>query len=119
MSQSGSNKKLALATLLAGGVSQRAAARRLSIPPRTVARWAKLPDVRDAIAAIRGRAVEDASAGLGAAMRQAVATLRRLLKDEEPRVRLGAARSIIALGLDSRDRVEIDQRLRKLEGDAE
>jgi hypothetical protein len=52
-------------------------------------------------------------------MCQAAAVLRQLLKAQSENVRLGAARSLLELGITLRQSVEIEERLKTLEDQAE
>lgn len=104
-----------LALALARGVTLRDAAAEVGIGERTATRrWAD-PDFRRLVfryrADLAGRAVGE----LADAMSAAAKTLRGLLDCESPAVRLGAARSLLEIGMKAREALDLEERVRALE----
>jgi HEAT repeat protein len=86
------------------GVSERTATRR----------WAD-PEFRRRVSVLRGELVGQALGRLADAMTSAANVLRQLLAAESENVRLGAARSLLELGVKLRESVELEERLQSLE----
>ena len=104
-----------LIVALAAGATKQQAAEQAEVSPRTVARrWAD-PTFRQAVADAQAETVKQVAARLSAAGMLATATLLRLLKAESESVQLGAARSILELGVKFRESAEIETRIVALE----
>src|SRR5947209_18713856 len=88
----------AVALLLAGGSSVRAAARQTRIGARTIHRWLEDQACCDLIFTTRNRLFERAVARLSRLGGKAASTLGQLLDSPDPRIRLGAAKSILDTG---------------------
>jgi hypothetical protein len=105
----------AAALALASGKSQVDAATAAGVHPRTVRRWLKRPAFRQRVAELRDGMTSAALGRLTEGMTAAADTLRVLLSDPASRVRLGAARALLSLGLELRQHVELSARLVVLE----
>jgi len=89
----------AVALLLAGGSSVRAAARRTRVGERTIHRWLREDRAFcDLIFTTRNRLFERALARLSRLGGKAARVLGKLLDDADPRIRLGAAKAILDSG---------------------
>lgn len=104
-----------LAAALATGQTLRAAAVTAGIAERTAARrWAD-PAFRRRVAGLRGDLVQAAVGRLADGMSAAAEVLRQLLAAQSENVRLGAARSLLELGVNLRESVELEDRFAALE----
>lgn len=109
------NADEALALAVATGQSLRVAAQTAGIGERTASRrWAD-PIFRGRVNELRGELVQRSLGRLADGMSEAADVLRGLLAAESESVRLGAARSVLELGVRLRESVELEQRLRDLE----
>lgn len=113
------NADAALITALAGGATQQAAAEAAGVSERTVRRRLASPDFASRVAEARTELVRRAVAMLAEASGAAVETLRALLQDAPPAVRLGAARAVLELGVKLRESEELEARIAALEAAAE
>ena len=105
----------ALALALAAGQTLRAAAPAAGVSERTAARrWAD-PAFRRRVAELRGEMVHRALGRMADGMAEAADVLRQLLAAKSESVRLGAARSLLELGVKLRESVELEERLLALE----
>lgn len=105
----------ALALELAAGKTLRDAAAAAGIGERTATRrWAD-PDFRRAVSRVRGDMLGRAAGELADGMAAAAKALRELLNCESPAARLGAARSLLELGMKAREALDLDDRVRALE----
>jgi hypothetical protein len=103
---------------LACGATVDSAARKCKLCVRTVYR--RLEDFLFRLQELRVDMFQRTAATLTAAGSEAVRTLLELLKSANPpATRLGAARSVLELGMKAREFVELEQRLAALEGQAE
>ena len=101
---------------LACGASVEAAASQAGLSPRTVYRRLATPGFRSQLSGLRADLVQRATGMLSAATLEAVKTLISLQEATTPAaVRLGAARTIIELGLKMREEGELSERLAALE----
>ena len=101
---------------LACGASVDAAASQAGLSPRTVYRRLATPGFRSQLSGLRADLVQRATGMLSAATLEAVKTLMSLQEVSTPAaVRLGAARTIIELGLKMREEAELSERLAALE----
>ena len=106
----------ALLTALACGASAEVAARKAGVSERTVYRRLADPSFQQQLAALRADMVQRSAGMLTAASLEAVKTLVELLNPAQPpAVRLGAARSIVGMGLDVRCASELADRIAALE----
>jgi len=104
-----------LAVALATGQTLRAAAETAGIGERTATRrWADAA-FRRRVAELRGDMVQRSLGRMADGMSEAAEVLRKLLAAESESVRLGAARSLLELGVKLRESVELEQRLADLE----
>jgi hypothetical protein len=109
------NADESLAAALATGQTLRAAAVTAGIAERTAARrWAD-PDFRRRVAGLRGDLVQAAMGRMADGMSAAADVLRQLLTAQSENVRLGAARSLLELGVKLRETVELEDRFAALE----
>lgn len=104
-----------LVALLADGLTCGEAAKWMGVGLRTVERYAARPDTKRAVKELRDRRAADLIGGLGAAGGEAVATLRSLMANAPPGVKLGAARSVLEFLLKGRELVELAARVADLE----
>ena len=110
--------KLLLA--LACGATVENAARQCQLCKRTVYRRMEEPDFRRRVQALRADMVQRTAGALTAAGSEAVRTLLELLKMSNPgATRLGAARSVLEIGMKAREFAELEERLAALEQQAE
>ena len=105
-----------LALALATGQTLRGGAEAAGIAERTATRrWAD-PAFRRRVAQLRGDMVQRALGRMAHGMAEAADVLRALLAPAmPPAVRLGAARSLLELGVRLRESVELEARLASLE----
>ena len=109
------NEQLLIA--LACGATVENAARKAGVSTATAYRRLADADFRERLQQLRGEMVSRASGTLTAASGEAVRTLVELLKNSvSPSVRLGAARTILEIGMKIREVAELEQRLAELEG---
>jgi hypothetical protein len=110
------NADEALALALASGQTVRDAAAAAGVAERTATRrWADAA-FRRRVAELRGDMVGRALGRMADGMTEAADVLRALLAaDTPPAVRLGAARSLLELGVKLREAVELEARLTSLE----
>ena len=109
------NADSALIADLASGVTVRNAAATAGIGETTVYRRLKEPDYRRCVGEAWSEMVGQAVARLSAASTSAADTLKNLLTAESETVRLGAARSILELGLKLREHEGLAVRVALLE----
>jgi hypothetical protein len=110
------NADEALALAVASGQTLRAAAEAAGIGERTATRrWAD-PDFRRRVAELRADMVSRSLGRMADGMAEAADVLRQLLAAESESVRLGAARSLMELGVKLRESVALEERLAALEG---
>jgi hypothetical protein len=109
------NADEALALALAGGQTLRDAAAAVGIAERTAhRRWADA-DFRRRVTELRGDMVSRSLGKMADGMTEAAGVLRQLLAAQSESVRLGAARSLLELGVKLRESVELEERLAALE----
>ena len=109
------NADALLALELAAGKTLRDAALAAGIAERTATRrWAD-PAFRRLVSRHRGEMVGRAVGELADGMTDAAKTLRELLDCESLAVRLGAARSLLEIGVKVREALELEERVRALE----
>jgi hypothetical protein len=109
------NADEALALALAGGQTLRGAAAAAKIAERTATRRMADPAFRQRVAELRGDMVQRSLGRMADGMSEAADVLRQLLAARSESVRLGAARSLLELGVRLRESVELEQRLADLE----
>ena len=106
----------ALLLTLACGASVDQAARQCGLSTRTVYRRLADSAFRQQLQALRADLVQRTAGALTAAATEAVRTLLELQKPSAPpAVRLGAARSVLELGLKLREAADLEERLAALE----
>jgi hypothetical protein len=106
----------ALLLALACGASVDQAARQCGLSSRTAYRRLADPACRRKLQEMRADMVQRTAGALTAASTEAVRALLGLLKEVTPAaVRLGAARSVLELGLKLREAAELEERLTALE----
>ncbi len=105
---------LFVAALAAGG-TLKSAADKAHFSYRTAKRrWAE-PSIRQAVLDARSEIIARAVGALAAVAPNAVLKLNDLLKADSESVQLGAARSILELGVKLRESVELEQRVSAIE----
>jgi hypothetical protein len=101
---------------LACGATVEQAARQAGLTARTVYRRLEDPAFRRKVQRLRCEIVQRTAGTLTAAATEAVKTLLELLKGNSPAaVRLGAARSVLEIGMKVREVAELEERLTALE----
>jgi hypothetical protein len=106
----------ALLLALACGATVENAARQCGLSERTAYRRLAAPTFRQQLQALRADLVQRTAGALTAAATEAVRTLLELQKPSAPpAVRLGAARSILEMGLKLREAADLEERLTALE----
>lgn len=106
----------ALLLALACGATVENAARQVGVAARTVHRRLADEGFRQRLQAMRADMVQRSSGALTAAANEAVRTMLELLKPTmPPAVRLGAARSVLEIGIKLREAADLEERLSALE----
>jgi transposase-like protein len=108
-------KKEAAALLLAVGRSVRAAARETGCSERTLRNWQGEETFAARVRVLRSEIFTRAVAVLCGASTSAAVKLRRLLKSEDERIGLGAARAILEAAPRLREAGELAERVEELE----
>ena len=109
------NADEALALAVASGQTLRDAAAAAGIGERTATRrWAD-PAFRRRVGELRGDMVSNAVGRMADGMADAAGKLRELLTADSESVQLGAARSLLELGVKLRESVELEERVAELE----
>ena len=85
----------------------------------TLYRWMHDPDFRDELERLRGEAAKVAKVELRGLMLKAVGVLADSMEDQNPFVRLRAARTTMYIGIKAVDIAELDQRLDRIEDSME
>ena len=118
----GGSKKAADAALivhLASGVSPAGAAKLAGVSEATCYRRLADPTFRQRVEAARSSFWERALGILSKGAAESATVLRRLLRSEDGRIKLQAAKVLLDQGIKVRDQVDIEQRLANLEEAAE
>ncbi|VTS04910.1 hypothetical protein [Tuwongella immobilis] len=116
MSQGKRDADDAILMALACGATQEAAARTAGVSKSTVERRMQDLAFRSRLHAIRQEIVERTTGMLTAAASEAVKTLVDLLKEPiAPASRLGAARTILEMGVKLRELADLGERVRSME----
>lgn len=106
---------MVLIAMLASGSSITDSAEAAKVSERTARRRLDDPEFCHMVNEAQAAMLNEASGVLSASMTEAANTLRALLKSENERTRLVAARSILRLGPEVREKVEFEARLLELE----
>ena len=110
------NSDQLLLMTLACGATAEAAAQKAGVSERTVYRRLKDPGFQNQLQRLRSDMVQRAAGTLTAAATEAIKTLLSLLQSSIPHaVRLGAARSILEIGMRVREATDLEGRLQALE----
>jgi hypothetical protein len=105
---------------MACGSSVENAARQCHLCIRTIYRRLEDPDFRRRLQEMKADMVRRTAASLTAAGSEAVRTLLELMKATTPGpTRLGAARSVLEIGMKAREMAELEERLAALEQQSE
>ena len=115
-----------LLVALVGGATVRDAAGKAGLSERTAHRRIDDPGFQQRLESARSEARQEALGQLTSASTEAVTTLRELIKNGPPAVRLGASRAILDLGFklhqdresrqhQVRDEMSFDERAKRLE----
>jgi hypothetical protein len=115
----GGSKKAADSALvvhLASGVSPAGAAKLAGVSEATCYRRLADPNFRQRVEAARATFWERALGILSKGAAESATVLRRLLRSEDGRIKLQAAKVLLDQGIKVRDQVDIEQRLAALEG---
>ena len=106
----------ALLLVLACGATVENAARQCGLCERTVYRRLESPDFIQRLKQLRADMVQRTAGSLTAASSESVRTLLELQKPSvPPAVRLGAARSVLEIGIKLREAADLEDRLSALE----
>jgi transposase-like protein len=108
-------RREALALALARGLSVRAAARKIGCAESTAFAWRLETGFSERVAVLRSELFCKAVAVLAAFNGRAVAVLGTLLRSENEKVRLQAARSVLELGHSLRSDGELEARVAAIE----
>jgi hypothetical protein len=100
---------------LARGSSVAQACKLVGLSSRTVFRRLLDPSFQEAIRDCRSKMFTDAAGALAATMKRASMTLRRLLVDESPSIRLSSARAILEAGQKLREALDLEERIAAVE----
>lgn len=101
--------------LLARGASTDKTGESVGVSGRTIRRWREDPDFEAEVTAARKDLLVEARAALGAAARDAVATLHEALKDDNAGIRVRAASTILSTLPAITEHFELEERLATLE----
>jgi hypothetical protein len=104
-----------LALALAAGDSVSEAAQKAGMAERTAYRRLDDPAFRQRIQTLRGEMIGQALGRMADSMTEAADVLRGLLRADAETIRLGAARSLLDLGVKLRDSIELGARIAELE----
>jgi hypothetical protein len=108
-------RQQAVAALLAAGKSAVAAAREAGVGERTVHTWLGTDGFRREVERLRGELFGAALGSLSGFLTKAVATLGELLDSDEEKIRLAAARGILADAATIRQSIDLNARIEELE----
>ncbi len=116
MARNGSRKgEDAFLLALASGVTVKDAAAKAGISERQGHRRVEEPRFRRQVSRLRAELIDRAAGRLADGASEAADCLRSLLSTEAPSVRLGAARALLEMAFRSRELLEYEERLRKVE----
>ena len=115
MAGNGRKNADALALALAAGDSVPDAAAKAGMGERTAYRRLADPAFRQRIQTLRSEMIGQALGRMANGMTEAADVLRALLKADAETVRLGAARSLLDLGVKLRDAVVLQEKVKELE----
>lgn len=104
-----------LALGIARGLPIKDAAAGAALSERSAYRRASSAEFQDRVRALRGEMLASAVSAITATLGQATDTLSALLTAQSESVRLGAARTILEMGLKLREHADLERRLRELE----
>ena len=110
--------QLLLMAALACGATVEAAARSAGISQATAYRRQQDPEFCKKLEQMKAEMVQRTSGMLTASGMESVKTLLELQKSAPPAVRLGAARSVLEIGMKVRERADLEERLATLEAQA-
>jgi hypothetical protein len=119
MSVSDLDARATAVVLLARGTSTDKAGEQVGVSGRTIRRWAEAPDFRAEVDDARRALLAEAVAALGAAARDAVATLHAALTDDSPGIRVRAAVALLGALPNVAEYAELNDRIANLEAAAE
>lgn len=104
--------------LIARGTSTDKVGEQVGVSGRTIRRWAEAPEFRTEVEAARRALLGEAVAALGAAARDAVATLHDALSDDSPNIRVRAAVALLGALPNVAEYAELNDRIAALESAA-
>jgi hypothetical protein len=111
----GNARQERVALLLASGRTIKEAAAECRVGERTVHTWLGDPDFRGMVSDLQGRLLIEAVGRLSEASGRAVETLVALLQDASSQIRLRAAVAVLDQTMKARERIELEERLARLE----
>jgi hypothetical protein len=100
---------------IAAGEASGRLAERLGIGRRTLVRWNKRDDFRRRVTELRSQMTRAACGRLAEAMTEASEVLSSLMRGDDERVKISAARDVLRIGTKLRETVEIEERIQVLE----
>lgn len=100
------------ALLVAGGRPLAEVAETVGVCVRTIQRWQKLGPFAVRVAELRFDMISEASGRMAYAMTRAVETLKELLDSTNPRIRMAAAKALLAASLRVRQHCELESEVR-------
>lgn len=107
--------KAAVALALASGRTVKQAAAEAGVGQRTIFRWLRSPSFNRRVARYRAELVKTAAGQLADTLTKAIGTLRHLLADDSPTIRLRAADLLLSHAVKVGDQADVHQRLEELE----
>ena len=110
-------KKSLLALALASGESPTEAAALAGVSHRTVQRRLADPAFRQLVAKLQSELMSRALGCMAKNMARAAKRLESLLDKDDPSIQLRAARAVLGMGMQLRDSVDVDARLREVEAE--
>ena len=108
-------KDSVLALALSAGATTATAAEEAGVSQRTAQRKLADPEFRRQVAQLRAELMSRALDHMTKNMTRAADVLAGLLDEQNPAMRLRAARSLLTLGLRLRDSIDLNDRIRDLE----
>jgi hypothetical protein len=108
-------KREQVAAAIASGSSMRQAAAASGVTVRSIYNWLREPAFVARVEELRSSIVETAMGRMISNLTRAASELRRLLRDEDARVRLGAAKTVLEGAVRLREYAALEARMRALE----
>ena len=90
-------------------------ARQAKINPKTIYEWLKIDAFKSAVERLRNATFDEAMATIKNTTLSAVKTLAGLLKSDDERIKLAAAKEVLGFAFKSKEILEVEPRLQALE----